>query len=90
MVVPFISDNITWIIFQVVVESFFLQSYGLELLVRTASSFTPMLEDGVNGKPPRSLLLSSDTSKSCSEISKFSHADAKVNIIFLSLKKFRL
>ncbi|XP_065152113.1 pyridine nucleotide-disulfide oxidoreductase domain-containing protein 2 isoform X2 [Paramisgurnus dabryanus] len=52
--------------------------------MRDPHSFTPMLEEGVGGQPPRSLLLGADLAKNQQEIGKFSKKDAKVYPDFLS------
>lgn len=54
------------------------QKYGLKVYMRDPHSFTPMLEEGVGGRPPRSLLLGADLAKNQLEIGKFSEKDAKV------------
>lgn len=55
-----------------------VQKHGLKVYMRDPYSFTPMLEDGVGGQPPRSLLLGADLAMTQKEISKFSEKDAKV------------
>ncbi|XP_016312017.1 pyridine nucleotide-disulfide oxidoreductase domain-containing protein 2-like isoform X3 [Sinocyclocheilus anshuiensis] len=52
--------------------------------MRDPYSFTPMLEDGVRGRPPPSLTLGADLAKTQQEIGKFSEKDAKVYPDFLS------
>lgn len=47
--------------------------------MRDPHAFTPMLEEGVRGRPPRSLLLGSNLAKNQKEIGKFSEKDAKVD-----------
>lgn len=47
--------------------------------MRDPHAFTPMLEEGLRGAPPRSLLLGSDMVMNQREISKFSQKDAEVN-----------
>ncbi|KAM3605758.1 uncharacterized protein V6R79_004091 [Siganus canaliculatus] len=54
-----------------------LQKHGLKVHMRDPHAFTPMLEEGVRGAPPRSLTLGSDLAKNQMEISKFSKKDAK-------------
>ncbi|XP_037541533.1 pyridine nucleotide-disulfide oxidoreductase domain-containing protein 2 [Nematolebias whitei] len=54
-----------------------LKKHGLKVYMRNPHSFTPMLEDGVNGAPPRSLILGPDRMKTQNEIVKFSQKDAK-------------
>ncbi|XP_036402776.1 pyridine nucleotide-disulfide oxidoreductase domain-containing protein 2 [Megalops cyprinoides] len=54
-----------------------LKKHGLKVYMRNPYSFTPMLEEGVGGHPPRSLLLGSDLEKNMLEIGKFSENDAK-------------
>lgn len=46
--------------------------------MRDPHAFTPMLEEGVKGNPPRSLILGSDLAMNQREIGKFSQKDAKV------------
>lgn len=46
--------------------------------MREPHAFTPMLEEGVRGAPPRSLTLGSDLAMNRMEIGKFSQKDAKV------------
>jgi len=60
-----------------IIKDLELHKYGLELLERTTSSFTPLLENNLDGKKPKSLLMSCDRQKTCDEIRKFSTADAK-------------
>nr|XP_033469736.1 pyridine nucleotide-disulfide oxidoreductase domain-containing protein 2-like [Epinephelus lanceolatus] len=55
-----------------------LKKHGLKVYMRDPHAFTPMLEEGVGGAPPRSLTLGSDTAMNQREISKFSQKDAKV------------
>ncbi|XP_026165064.1 pyridine nucleotide-disulfide oxidoreductase domain-containing protein 2 [Mastacembelus armatus] len=54
-----------------------LKKHGLKVYMRDPHAFTPMLEEGVRGAPPRSLTLGSDLTKNQKEISKFSQKDAK-------------
>ncbi|XP_059803157.1 pyridine nucleotide-disulfide oxidoreductase domain-containing protein 2 isoform X1 [Hypanus sabinus] len=54
-----------------------LKRHGLRVHIRDPSSFTPMLEDGVGGNPPRSLLLGSDTKETQRQIARFSLNDAR-------------
>uniref|UniRef100_A0A4W3HGZ5 Pyridine nucleotide-disulphide oxidoreductase domain 2 n=1 Tax=Callorhinchus milii TaxID=7868 RepID=A0A4W3HGZ5_CALMI len=54
-----------------------LKKHGLKVHLRDPSSFTPLLEDGVGGKPPRSLLLGTNTSENQRQISQFSAKDAQ-------------
>uniref|UniRef100_A0A8C1W961 Pyridine nucleotide-disulfide oxidoreductase domain-containing protein 2 n=1 Tax=Cyprinus carpio TaxID=7962 RepID=A0A8C1W961_CYPCA len=61
-----------------------LQKHGLKVYMRDPYSFTPMLEDGVRGRPPPSLTLGADLAKTQKEIGKFSEKDAKVYPEFLS------
>lgn len=46
--------------------------------MRDPHAFTPMLEEGVRGAPPRSLTLGSDLAMNQREIGKFSEKDAMV------------
>lgn len=55
-----------------------VQKHGLKVYMRDPYSFTPMLEEGVGGRPPRSLLLGADMAMTQKEIGKFSEKDAKV------------
>ncbi|XP_042358745.1 pyridine nucleotide-disulfide oxidoreductase domain-containing protein 2 [Plectropomus leopardus] len=55
-----------------------LKKHGLKVYMRDPHAFTPMLENGVGGAPPRSLTLGSDLAMNQKEISKFSQKDAKV------------
>ncbi|XP_051946217.1 pyridine nucleotide-disulfide oxidoreductase domain-containing protein 2-like isoform X1 [Xyrauchen texanus] len=61
-----------------------LKKHGLKVYMRDPYSFTPILEEGVGGGPPRSLLLGSDMAKNQQEIGKFSEKDAKVYPDFLN------
>ncbi|XP_015235672.1 PREDICTED: pyridine nucleotide-disulfide oxidoreductase domain-containing protein 2 isoform X1 [Cyprinodon variegatus] len=54
-----------------------LKKHGLNVFMRDPHSYTPMLEEGVKGAPPRSLILGSDLAKNQDEIGKFSQKDAK-------------
>ncbi|KAF3708235.1 Pyridine nucleotide-disulfide oxidoreductase domain-containing protein 2 [Channa argus] len=54
-----------------------LKKHGLKVYMRDPHAFTPMLEEGVRGAPPRSLTLGSDLAINQMEISKFSKKDAK-------------
>lgn len=56
----------------------YLQKHGLKVYMRDPHAFTPMLEEGVRGAPPRSLTLGSDMAMNQREIGKFSQKDAKV------------
>lgn len=55
-----------------------LKKHGLKVYQRNPHAFTPMLEEGVQGAPPRSLTLGADLAMNQKEISKFSQKDAKV------------
>ncbi|MFT7805847.1 pyridine nucleotide-disulfide oxidoreductase domain-containing protein 2 isoform X1 [Arapaima gigas] len=59
-----------------------LQKHGLKVYMRDPHAFTPMLEEGVGGRPPRSLLLGSNMEKNLQEIGKFSEKDAKAYPMF--------
>ncbi|XP_075932888.1 pyridine nucleotide-disulfide oxidoreductase domain-containing protein 2 [Anarhichas minor] len=54
-----------------------LKKHGLKVYMRDPHAFTPMLEEGVSGAPPRSLTLGSDLAMNQMEIGKFSKKDAK-------------
>ncbi|XP_077351346.1 pyridine nucleotide-disulfide oxidoreductase domain-containing protein 2-like isoform X2 [Festucalex cinctus] len=54
-----------------------LKKHGLKVHMRDPHAFTPMLEEGVRGGPPRSLTLGSDLAENQKEIGKFSQKDAK-------------
>ncbi|XP_078499685.1 pyridine nucleotide-disulfide oxidoreductase domain-containing protein 2 [Lissotriton helveticus] len=54
-----------------------LKKHGLKVYFRDPHSFTPILEQGVGGKPPRSLLLGCDMAENQRNIAKFSQKDAK-------------
>ncbi|KAM9476416.1 pyridine nucleotide-disulfide oxidoreductase domain-containing protein 2 isoform 2-T2 [Clarias gariepinus] len=54
-----------------------LKKHGLKVYMRDPHAFTPMLEDGVRGQPPRSLLLGNNMARNQKEIGKFSEKDAK-------------
>lgn len=58
----------------------YLQKHGLKVYMRDPHAFTPMLEEGVRGAPPRSLTLGSDLAMNQMEIGKFSQKDAEVTI----------
>uniref|UniRef100_A0A673AKK4 Pyridine nucleotide-disulfide oxidoreductase domain-containing protein 2 n=1 Tax=Sphaeramia orbicularis TaxID=375764 RepID=A0A673AKK4_9TELE len=53
-----------------------LKKHGLKVYMRDPHAFTPMLEEGVKGAPPRSLTLGSDLALNQMEIGKFSQKDA--------------
>eukprot|EP00064_Thunnus_orientalis_P001038 superscaffoldBa00000063_g1039 len=55
-----------------------LKKHGLKVYMRDPHAFTPMLEEGVKGAPPRSLTLGSDLVMNQKEIGKFSQKDAKI------------
>uniref|UniRef100_A0A096P635 Pyridine nucleotide-disulfide oxidoreductase domain-containing protein 2 n=2 Tax=Papio anubis TaxID=9555 RepID=A0A096P635_PAPAN len=55
-----------------------LKKHGLRLHLRNPYSFTPMLEDGVGSKVPRSLLLGTDMAENQKQIAQFSRKDAQV------------
>ncbi|KAM9804216.1 pyridine nucleotide-disulfide oxidoreductase domain-containing protein 2 [Neosynchiropus ocellatus] len=61
-----------------------LKKHGLKVYMRDPHAFTPMLEDGVGGRPPRSLTLGADLAMNQREISKFSEKDAKAYAGFIS------
>ncbi|XP_037322309.2 pyridine nucleotide-disulfide oxidoreductase domain-containing protein 2 isoform X1 [Pungitius pungitius] len=54
-----------------------LKKHGLKVYMRDPHAFTPMLEEGVSGAPPRSLTLGSDLAMNQMEIGKFSKKDAE-------------
>lgn len=55
-----------------------VQKHGLKVYMKDPHAFTPMLEEGVKGQPPRSLLLGNNLAENQKEIGKFSKKDAKV------------
>ncbi|CAL8298620.1 unnamed protein product [Merluccius merluccius] len=57
-------------------EDLELKKHGLKIYKRNPHAFTPMLEEGVGGAPPRSLTLGSDLVMNQKEIGKFSKKDA--------------
>nr|XP_046257561.1 pyridine nucleotide-disulfide oxidoreductase domain-containing protein 2 [Scatophagus argus] len=61
-----------------------LKKHGLKVYMRDPHAFTPMLEEGVRGAPPRSLTLGSDLAMNQREISKFSQKDAKAFADFVA------
>uniref|UniRef100_A0AAY3ZWA4 Pyridine nucleotide-disulfide oxidoreductase domain-containing protein 2 n=1 Tax=Denticeps clupeoides TaxID=299321 RepID=A0AAY3ZWA4_9TELE len=65
-------------------EDLELKKHGLKVYMRDPHAFTPMLEEGVGGHPPRSLLLGSNLTKNQQEIGKFSKKDAKAYPEFVS------
>lgn len=56
-----------------------VQKHGLKVYRRNPHAFTPMLEEGLRGAPPRSLTLGSDLAINQREISKFSQKDAEAS-----------
>lgn len=56
--------------------------------MRDPHAFTPMLEEGVGGAPPRSLTLGSDLAMNQREIGKFSQKDAKVRKVSVTSSMF--
>ncbi|KAH0623841.1 hypothetical protein JD844_007001 [Phrynosoma platyrhinos] len=54
-----------------------LKRHGLKVLLRDPYSFTPMLEDGQDGRPPRSLLLGNNMAETQRQIAQFSVKDAQ-------------
>ncbi|XP_062988552.1 pyridine nucleotide-disulfide oxidoreductase domain-containing protein 2 isoform X2 [Elgaria multicarinata webbii] len=54
-----------------------LKKHGLKVLLRDPYSFTPLLEDGLGGKAPRSLLLGNNLAETQSQIAQFSVKDAQ-------------
>nr|XP_015202056.1 PREDICTED: pyridine nucleotide-disulfide oxidoreductase domain-containing protein 2 [Lepisosteus oculatus] len=58
------------------------QKHGLKVYLREPHAFTPLLEEGVGGRPPRSLLLGGDMAQNQREISKFSELDAKAYPVY--------
>lgn len=49
------------------------------MYLRDPHAFTPMLEEGLRGAPPRSLTLGSDLAANKREIGKFSQKDAEAS-----------
>ncbi|XP_063047909.1 pyridine nucleotide-disulfide oxidoreductase domain-containing protein 2 [Engraulis encrasicolus] len=64
-------------------EELQLKKHGLHVFKRDPHAFTPMLEEGVGGQPPRSLLLGADVTQNQEEIGKFSKKDAQMYLGFL-------
>ncbi|XP_043845579.1 pyridine nucleotide-disulfide oxidoreductase domain-containing protein 2 isoform X2 [Dromiciops gliroides] len=54
-----------------------LKKHGLKVYFRNLYSFTPMLEEGIRDKPPRSLLLGTDMAETQKQIAQFSPKDAQ-------------
>ncbi|XP_057164443.1 pyridine nucleotide-disulfide oxidoreductase domain-containing protein 2 isoform X6 [Ursus arctos] len=54
-----------------------LKKHGLKLHLRNPYSFTPMLEEGMGSKVPRSLLLGTDMAENQKQIAQFSRKDAQ-------------
>uniref|UniRef100_F7FAG9 Amine oxidase domain-containing protein n=1 Tax=Monodelphis domestica TaxID=13616 RepID=F7FAG9_MONDO len=54
-----------------------LKKHGLKVYLRNPYSFTPILEEGIQGKPPRSLLLGMDMAETQKQIAQFSPKDAQ-------------
>ncbi|XP_051680014.2 pyridine nucleotide-disulfide oxidoreductase domain-containing protein 2 isoform X2 [Oryctolagus cuniculus] len=54
-----------------------LKKHGLRLHLRNPHSFTPMLEEGVGSRVPRSLLLGTDAVENQKQIARFSQKDAQ-------------
>lgn len=61
------------------VYDIYFQKHGLKVYKRDPHAFTPMLEEGLRGAPPRSLTLGSDLAMNKREISKFSQKDAEAS-----------
>ncbi|XP_043912759.1 pyridine nucleotide-disulfide oxidoreductase domain-containing protein 2 isoform X2 [Protopterus annectens] len=62
-----------------------LKKHGLKIYFRNTYSYTPLLEDSVMGKPPRSLTLGINKSENLEQISQFSKRDAKVYLEYEAL-----
>ncbi|XP_064125547.1 pyridine nucleotide-disulfide oxidoreductase domain-containing protein 2 isoform X7 [Loxodonta africana] len=56
-----------------------LKKHGLKLHLRNPHSFTPMWEEGTEGKVPRSLLLGTDMAENQKQIAQFSQKDAQAS-----------
>ncbi|MEE6486251.1 hypothetical protein FKM82_014554 [Ascaphus truei] len=54
-----------------------LKKHGLKIYFRNPHSFTPILEEGINGRPPRSLILGGNVADNERQIAQFSKRDAK-------------
>nr|XP_060624184.1 pyridine nucleotide-disulfide oxidoreductase domain-containing protein 2 isoform X2 [Anolis sagrei ordinatus] len=54
-----------------------MKRHGLQVLPRDPYSFTPLLEDGQGGRPPRSLLLGNNMAETQRQIAQFSAKDAQ-------------
>ncbi|MBN3326713.1 PYRD2 protein, partial [Atractosteus spatula] len=63
-------------------RNFKMAKHGLKVYLREPHAFTPLLEEGVGGRPPRSLLLGGDMAQNQREISKFSELDAKAYPVY--------
>uniref|UniRef100_A0A671VXW8 Pyridine nucleotide-disulfide oxidoreductase domain-containing protein 2 n=1 Tax=Sparus aurata TaxID=8175 RepID=A0A671VXW8_SPAAU len=58
--------------------------HGLKVYMRDPHAYTPMLEEGVGGAPPRSLTLGADLAMNQMEIGKFSQKDAQAFSEFIA------
>ncbi|XP_073338558.1 pyridine nucleotide-disulfide oxidoreductase domain-containing protein 2 [Pagrus major] len=61
-----------------------LKKHGLKVYMRDPHAYTPMLEEGVGGAPPRSLTLGADLAMNQMEIGKFSQKDAQAYSDFIA------
>uniref|UniRef100_A0A671VYB4 Pyridine nucleotide-disulfide oxidoreductase domain-containing protein 2 n=1 Tax=Sparus aurata TaxID=8175 RepID=A0A671VYB4_SPAAU len=61
-----------------------LKKHGLKVYMRDPHAYTPMLEEGVGGAPPRSLTLGADLAMNQMEIGKFSQKDAQAFSEFIA------
>ncbi|KAM8738761.1 pyridine nucleotide-disulfide oxidoreductase domain-containing protein 2 [Acanthopagrus latus] len=61
-----------------------LKKHGLKVYMRDPHAYTPMLEEGVGGAPPRSLTLGADLAMNQAEIGKFSQKDAQAFSDFIA------
>ncbi|XP_078268840.1 LOW QUALITY PROTEIN: pyridine nucleotide-disulfide oxidoreductase domain-containing protein 2 [Rhinoraja longicauda] len=62
-----------------------LKKHGLRVYLRDPASYTPMLEEGVAGNPPRSLLMGRDMEETQRQIAQFSPKDARAYAAYEAL-----
>ncbi|XP_032890356.1 pyridine nucleotide-disulfide oxidoreductase domain-containing protein 2 [Amblyraja radiata] len=68
-----------------VIQELELKKHGLRVHIRDPASYTPMLEEGVGGNPPRSLLLGRDMEETQRQIAQFSPKDAQAYAAYEAL-----